>query len=229
MTCSPMRSGRSPWTPCRPPTPAIPACRWAWPTSRRCCSASSCGSMLLYALLHLTGYPAMDIEQLKRFRQLGSRTAGHPEYGHAPGIETTTGPLGQGLANAVGMALAERHLRARFGADLVDHRTYVIASDGDLMEGISHEACSFAGHQRLERLVVMFDDNGISIDGPTSLAFSDDTLKRFEAYGWQVGGVDGHDAAAIEAALAAAQEADRPTLIACRTTIGYRAPNKAGP
>ena len=126
--------------------------------------------MLLYALLYLTGYPGIDLEEIKRFRQLGSRTAGHPEFGHAPGIETTTGPLGQGLANAVGMALAERHLRARFGADLVDHRTYVIASDGDLMEGISHEACSLAGHQRLDRLVVLFDDNRISIDGPTSLA-----------------------------------------------------------
>ena len=184
--------------------------------------------MLLYALLYLTGYPGMDLEQLRRFRQLGSRTAGHPEFHHAPGIESTTGPLGQGLANAVGMALAERHLRARFGADLVDHRTYVIASDGDLMEGISHEACSFAGHQRLDRLVVLFDDNRISIDGPTSLATSDDTLKRFQAYRWRVGAIDGHDPAAIEAALAEAQHADRPTLIACRTTIGYGAPSKAG-
>src|SRR5918996_1233126 len=186
------------------------------------------GSMLLYALLYLTGYPGIDLEQIKRFRQLGSRTAGHPEFGHAPGIETTTGPLGQGLANAVGMALAERHLRARFGADLVDHRTYVIASDGDLMEGISHEACSLAGHQRLDRLIVLFDDNRISIDGPTSLAISDDALLRFEAYGWRTAAVDGHDPAAIEAALAEAQDADRPTLIACRTTIGYGAPNKAG-
>jgi transketolase len=186
------------------------------------------GSMLLYALLYLTGYPGMDLEQLRRFRQLGSRTAGHPELHHAPGIETTTGPLGQGLGNAVGMALAERHLRARFGADLVDHRTYVIASDGDLMEGISHEACSLAGHQRLDRLVVLYDDNRISIDGPTSLAISDDALARFRAYGWLVGEVDGHDPAAVEAALADAQGADRPTLIACRTTIGYGAPNKAG-
>jgi transketolase len=199
-----------------------------WPDRDRFVLSAGHGSMLLYALLYLTGYPAMDLEQLRRFRQLGSRTAGHPEYHLAPGIETTTGPLGQGLGNAVGMALAERHLRARFGADLVDHRTYVIASDGDLMEGISHEACSLAGHQRLDRLVVLFDDNRISIDGPTALATSDDTRKRFEAYGWRVDAVDGHDPAAIEAALAGTQHADRPTLIACRTTIGYGAPSKAG-
>ena len=199
-----------------------------WPDRDRFVLSAGHGSMLLYALLYLTGYPGMDLEQLRRFRQLGSRTAGHPEFGHAPGIETTTGPLGQGLGNAVGMALAERHLRARFGADLVDHRTYVIASDGDLMEGISHETCSLAGHQRLDRLVVLYDDNRISIDGPTSLAMSDDTLKRFEAYGWQVATIDGHDPAAIEAALAEAQHAEWPTLIACRTTIGYGAPNKAG-
>ena len=199
-----------------------------WPDRDRFVLSAGHGSMLLYALLYLTGYPGMDLEQLRRFRQLGSRTAGHPEFHHAPGIETTTGPLGQGLANAVGMAFAERHLRARFGADLVDHRTWVIASDGDLMEGISHEACSLAGHQRLDRLTVLFDDNRISIDGPTSLATSDDTLKRFEAYGWRVGAIDGHDPAAVEAALAGAQHADRPTLIACRTTIGYGAPTKAG-
>jgi transketolase len=199
-----------------------------WPDRDRFVLSAGHGSMLLYALLYLTGYPGMDLEQLRRFRQLGSRTAGHPEYHLAPGIETTTGPLGQGLGNAVGMALAERHLRARFGADLVDHRTYVIASDGDLMEGVSHEACSLAGHQRLDRLIVLFDDNRISIDGPTSLATSDDTRKRFEAYGWRVGAVDGHDPAAVEAALAEAQHADRPTLIACRTTIGYGAPSKAG-
>jgi transketolase len=167
-------------------------------------------------------------ELLKRFRQLGSRTAGHPEHGHAPGIETTTGPLGQGFANAVGMALAERHLRARFGADLVDHRTYVIASDGDLMEGISHEAGDFAGHQRLERLTVLFDDNHITIDGPLDLASSTDQLERFEAYGWHVARIDGQDPAAVEAALAAVQDIDRPSLIACRTTIGYGAPTKAG-
>ena len=155
-------------------------------------------------------------------------TAGHPEYGHAPGIETTTGPLGQGLANAVGMALAERHLRARFGADLVDHWTYVIASDGDLMEGISHEACSLAGHQRLERLIVLYDDNQISIDGPTSLALSDDVEQRFSAYGWRVEAVDGHDPEAVAAALATARTAEQPSLIACRTVIAHGAPNKAG-
>ena len=199
-----------------------------WPDRDRFVLSAGHGSMLLYALLYLTGYPGMDLEQLRRFRQLGSKTAGHPEFGHAPGIETTTGPLGQGLANAVGMALAERHLRARFGGDLVDHRTYVIASDGDLMEGISHEACALAGHQRLERLVVLFDDNHVSIDGPTSLATSEDTLRRFEAYGWRTAAIDGHDPAAVGAALAEAGSADRPTLIACRTTIGYGAPNKAG-
>jgi transketolase len=199
-----------------------------WPDRDRFVLSAGHGSMLLYALLHLTGYPAMDIEQLKRFRQLGSRTAGHPEYGHAPGIETTTGPLGQGLANAVGMALAERHLRARFGADLVDHRTYALVSDGDLMEGISHEASELAGHQRLDRLILLFDDNHISIDGPTELASSSDQLQRFAAYGWRVERIDGHDPAAVEAALADARSADRPSLIACRTTIGYGAPTKAG-
>jgi len=199
-----------------------------WPDRDRFVLSAGHGSMLLYALLHLTGYPDMGIEQLKRFRQLGSRTAGHPEYGHAPGIETTTGPLGQGLANAVGMALAERQLRARFGQDLVDHRTYVIASDGDLMEGISHEACAFAGHQRLDRLTVLFDDNHITIDGSTALACSTDQLARFRAYGWAVQRVDGQDPVAVEAALAESQTADRPTLIACRTTIGFGAPTKAG-
>jgi transketolase len=199
-----------------------------WPDRDRFVLSAGHGSMLLYALLHLTGYPEMDIAQLKRFRQLGSRTAGHPEHGHAPGIETTTGPLGQGLGNAVGMALAERQLRARFGPELVDHHTYVIASDGDLMEGISHEACSLAGHQRLDRLIVLFDDNHVTIDGASELSVSDDQLGRFTAYGWHTVRVDGHDAAAVEAALAEAQTADRPSLIACRTTIGYGAPTKAG-
>ncbi len=199
-----------------------------WPDRDRFVLSAGHGSMLLYALLHLTGYPDMTIEQLKRFRQLGSRTAGHPEYGHAPGIETTTGPLGQGVGNAVGMALAERQLRARFGAELVDHRTYVIASDGDLMEGISHEACSLAGHQRLDRLIVLFDDNHVTIDGASELSVSDDQLGRFTAYGWRTSRVDGQDPAAVETALAEAQTADRPTLIACRTTIGYGAPTKAG-
>jgi transketolase len=200
----------------------------AWPDRDRFVLSAGHGSMLLYALLHLTGYEDMTLEQLKNFRQLGSKTAGHPEYGHAPGIETTTGPLGQGLANAVGMALAERQLRARFGEGLVDHRTYVIASDGDLMEGISHEACSLAGHQRLDRLIVLYDDNQISIDGSTSLAFSDDSVKRFAAYGWNSTAIDGHDPAQVEQALRAAQDSDRPTLIACRTVIAYGAPTKAG-
>jgi transketolase len=199
-----------------------------WPDRDRFVLSAGHGSMLLYALLHLTGYPDMTLDELQRFRQLGSRTAGHPEYGHAFGIETTTGPLGQGLATAVGMALGERLLAARFGGDLVDHRTWVIASDGDLMEGVSHEAASLAGHLGLSRLVVLFDDNGISIDGPTSLSVSDDQVKRFQAYGWEAFAVDGHDPAAIDAALARAAESDRPTLVACRTVIAKGAPTKAG-
>ncbi len=199
-----------------------------WPDRDRFVLSAGHGSMLLYALLHLSGFADMTLEEIRRFRQLSSRTAGHPEYGHAGGIETTTGPLGQGLANAVGMALAEARLREEFGADLVDHRTFVLASDGDLMEGISHEACSLAGHLRLDRLVVLFDDNGISIDGTLDLACSDDVLKRFEAYGWHTARIDGHDPAAIDRALAEAGDADRPVLIACRTVIGYGAPHKQG-
>jgi len=199
-----------------------------WPDRDRLVLSAGHGSMLLYALLYLTGYPEMTIEELKRFRQLGSRTAGHPEFGHAPGIETTTGPLGQGFANAVGMALAERMLAARFGAELVDHRTYVIAGDGCLMEGISHEAASLAGHLRLERLIVLYDDNGISIDGPTSLAVDDDVVGRFRALGWSAERINGHEPEAVAAALARAQGSDRPSLIACRTIIGYGAPTKAG-
>ncbi|MDX1483856.1 MAG: transketolase, partial [Alphaproteobacteria bacterium] len=170
----------------------------------------------------------MTLDELRNFRQLDSRTAGHPEYGAAPGIETTTGPLGQGLGNAVGMAIAERHLAARFGDDLVDHYTYVIAGDGCLMEGISHEAASRAGHLRLSRLIVLFDDNHVSIDGPTAMAVSDDTQKRFAAYGWDVAAADGHDPEAIAAAIAAARQSDRPSLIALRTTIGFGAPSKQG-
>jgi len=199
-----------------------------WPDRDRFVLSAGHGSMLLYSLLYLTGYSGMDIEQLKKFRQLGSHTAGHPEYGHAPGIETTTGPLGQGLANAVGMALAERMLAARYGDDLVDHHTYVLAGDGCLMEGISHEAISLAGHLRLSKLIVLFDDNGITIDGKTALSVHDDQLKRFEASGWHVARVDGHDPAAIDQAITAARAADRPSLIACRTVIGYGAPTKAG-
>ncbi len=199
-----------------------------WPDRDRFVLSAGHGSMLLYSLLHLTGYPEMTLDELKRFRQLGSRTAGHPEYGHAPGIETTTGPLGQGLGNAVGMALAERILNARFGDDLVDHYTYAIAGDGCLMEGISHEAISLAGHLQLRKLIVLWDDNSISIDGPTSLAVSDDQLERFEAHGWSVAAVDGHDTDAIAAALETARASNRPSLIACRTIIAFGAPNKAG-
>jgi len=181
----------------------------------------------MYALLYLTGYDAMTIEQIKQFRQSGSITAGHPEYGHTPGVETTTGPLGQGLANAVGMAIAERHMAAVFGP-IVDHKTYVLASDGDLMEGISHEAIALAGHLKLNKLIVLFDDNGISIDGALSLSDSVDQVKRFEACGWAASRVDGHDPQAIAAALAQTQSSDRPVMIACKTTIGFGAPTKAG-
>jgi transketolase len=184
--------------------------------------------MLIYALLHLLGYEKMTIDEIKRFRQLGSITAGHPEYGHTPGVETTTGPLGQGLANAVGMAMAEKHLAAVFDGGIVDHHTYVLASDGDLMEGISQEAIALAGHLRLNKLIVLFDDNGISIDGPLSLADSVDQVKRFEAAGWAASRIDGHDPQAIARAIEHAKASDRPTMIACRTTIGYGAPTKAG-
>ncbi len=199
-----------------------------WPDRDRFMLSAGHGSMLLYSLLHLTGYADMTLDEIKRFRQLGSRTAGHPEYGHAAGIETTTGPLGQGLANALGMALAERILNARFGDSLVDHYTYVIAGDGCLMEGISQEAISLAGHLRLHRLIVFFDDNGISIDGPTSLATSDDQTARAAASGWNTIKIDGHDPEAIAEAIARARRSDRPTLIACKTVIGYGAPNKGG-
>jgi transketolase len=199
-----------------------------WPDRDRFVLSAGHGSMLLYALLHLTGYPDMTLDEIKRFRQLGAKTAGHPEYGHAQGIETTTGPLGQGLANAVGMALAEAHLRARFGADLVNHHTWVIAGDGCLMEGISQEAISFAGRQKLHKLIVLWDDNAISIDGAVSLADATDQARRFEASGWRVIAVDGHDLAAVDAALTDAKTSDRPVLVACKTTIGFGAPKKAG-
>ena len=199
-----------------------------WADRDRFILSAGHGSMLMYALLHLTGYPGMTIEEIKNFRQLGSKTPGHTEYGHTVGVETTTGPLGQGFANAVGMAVAERNLNARFGDDLVDHYTYVIAGDGCLMEGISHEAGSLAGHLGLGRMIVLFDDNGISIDGPTSLAVSDDQPARFKALGWHVLSVDGHDPAAIDAAITEAKADPRPSLIACRTTIGFGAPKKAG-
>jgi len=200
-----------------------------WPDRDRFILSAGHGSMLLYALLHLTGYADMTLDELKRFRQLGSRTAGHPEYGHAAGIETTTGPLGQGLGNAVGFALAERLLAERFGRDVVDHYTYVIAGDGCLMEGVGQEAITLAGHLGLGRLIVLFDDNGISIDGPTSLSTSEDHKKRFAAAGWHVQGVDGHDQDAIARAIRKARNVtDRPSLIACKTVIGFGAPTKAG-
>ena len=200
----------------------------AWPDRDRFVLSAGHGSMLVYALLYLLGYEKMTIDEIKRFRQMGSLTPGHPEYGHTPGIETTTGPLGQGIANAVGMAIAERHLAALFGGEIVDHTTYVLASDGDLMEGISQEAIALAGHLKLNKLIVLFDDNGISIDGPLALSDSVDQLKRFEAAGWASTRVDGHDPAAIAAALETAKKAERPSLIACRTTIGFGAPTKAG-
>jgi transketolase len=199
-----------------------------WPDRDRFVLSAGHGSMLLYSVLHLLGYEDMTIDELKRFRQLGSRTAGHPEFGHAAGIETTTGPLGQGLATAVGMAIAERLMNARFGDALVDHHTYVLASDGDLMEGISQEAIALAGHLKLNRLIVIHDDNGITIDGAIGLSDSTDQVKRFEASGWRAVRIDGHDAEAIDAALAEAKASDRPTLIAAKTTIGWGSPKKAG-
>ncbi|MEM7619290.1 MAG: transketolase [Pseudomonadota bacterium] len=200
-----------------------------WPDRDRFVLSAGHGSMLLYASLYLMGVPGMDLESLKNFRQLGANTAGHPEYGHAEGIETTTGPLGQGLANAVGMAIAEKSVAERYGHDLCDHHTYVIAGDGCLMEGISQEAISLAGHLKLGKLIVLFDDNQISIDGSTDLATSEDQQKRFEASGWHVVKVDGHDFEAIEMALQNAKNVtDKPSMIACRTKIGYGAPNKQG-
>ncbi|WOH52102.1 transketolase [Bradyrhizobium sp. sBnM-33] len=200
----------------------------AWPDRDRFVLSAGHGSMLLYALLHLTGYEGVTSDELRAFRQWGSKTPGHPEYGHTPGVETTTGPLGQGIATAVGMALAERLMNARFGDDCVDHFTYVIAGDGCLMEGISHEAISLAGHLRLNRLIVLFDDNEISIDGATSLSCSDDQLARFKAAGWSASRIDGHDPEAIAAAIERARNSDRPSLIACRTIIGFGAPNRQG-
>jgi len=204
----------------------------AWPNRDRFVLSNGHGSMLIYALLHLTGY-ALSIDDIKNFRQFGSKTAGHPETGHTPGVETTTGPLGQGIANAVGFALAEKVLAAEFnrpGFEIVDHHTYAFLGDGCLMEGVSHEACSLAGTLSLGKLIAFYDDNGISIDGHVEGWFSDDTPKRFEAYGWQViPNVPGHDPDAIEAALRTARtETKRPTLICCKTVIGMGSPNKAG-
>ena len=199
-----------------------------WPDRDRFILSAGHGSMLLYSLLFLMGYKDMTLEQLKNFRQLGSKTAGHPEYGHAAGIETTTGPLGQGLANSVGFAIAERHLAARFGNDLVNHKTYVLAGDGCLMEGISQEAITLAGHLKLNHLIVLWDDNGISIDGKVSMSDSTDQLARFASANWNVSRVDGHNPTEVAAALQAAQTSDKPTMIACKTIIGFGAPTKQG-
>ena len=198
-----------------------------WPDRDRFVLSAGHGSMLLYALLHLTGYPDMTIDEIKRFRQLGSKTAGHPEYGHALGVETTAGPLGQGLATAVGMAIAEKALAARYPG-LVDHHTFVIAGDGCLMEGVSHEAIDLAGCLGLAKLIVLWDDNQITIDGSTALSTHLDQRARFAAAGWHTIAVDGHDPVAVEAAIDEAKRQDRPTMIACRTVIGFGAPNKQG-
>ncbi|ADP69302.1 transketolase [Rhodomicrobium vannielii ATCC 17100] len=199
-----------------------------WPDRDRFVLSAGHGSMLLYSLLYLTGSPDVTIEEVKKFRQLHSKTPGHPEYGHTQGVETTTGPLGQGISTAVGMAIAERLLGARFGDKVVDHHTYAIVGDGCLMEGISHEAIDLAGHLKLNKLIVLWDDNSISIDGSTSLSTSTDQVKRFEAAGWNAVRVDGHNAAEVEAAIAKAKTSDKPTLIACKTIIGFGAPNKQG-
>ncbi len=199
-----------------------------WADRDRFVLSAGHGSMLLYSLHYLLGYEDITLDEIKKFRQLGARTAGHPEYGHAAGIETTTGPLGQGLANAVGMAIAERALNAEYGNDLVDHYTYVLAGDGCLMEGISQEAISLAGHLKLNRLIVLWDDNDISIDGPISMADSTDQCARFAASGWATIRADGHDPEAIATAIEKARQSDRPTLIACKTTIGFGAPTRAG-
>ena len=199
-----------------------------WPDRDRFVLSAGHGSMLLYSIFYLTGYPDVTLENLKQFRQLGSKTAGHPEHEMLLGVETTTGPLGQGLANAVGMSIAEKMLAARYGEKAVDHHTYVIAGDGCLMEGISQEAISLAGHLNLNKLIVLFDNNHISIDGPTSLTVSEDSLARFKSAGWNAEEIDGHDYDQIRAALSRAKQSDKPTMIACTTVIGYGAPNKGG-
>ena len=199
-----------------------------WPDRDRFVLSAGHGSMLLYALLYLTGNSEMTLDQIKHFRQLGSKTPGHPENFHTKGIETTTGPLGQGIATAVGMAVAEKMLAAEYGKKAVDHHTYVICSDGDLMEGVSQEAIALAGHWKLNKLIVLYDDNGISIDGPTSLSDGVDQVKRFKSAGWASELIDGQDQKAVAAAIAKAQKSSKPTMIACKTTIGYGAPTKAG-
>jgi transketolase len=199
-----------------------------WPDRDRFILSAGHGSMLLYALLYLTGNADMTLDQIMNFRQLDSKTPGHPENFITSGIETTTGPLGQGVASSVGTALAERLLAAEFGEDIVDHYTYVLCSDGDLMEGVSHEALALAGHLQLSKLIFLYDDNGITIDGPISLTDNVDQVARFKAHGWNAVQIDGHDQKAIADAITKAQASDRPSLIACKTTIGFGAPNKAG-
>ncbi len=200
------------------------AARPDWPDRDRFILSAGHGSMLIYSLAYLTGMPGMTIEEIRNFRQWGSKTAGHPEYGHAPGVETTTGPLGQGVGNAVGFAIAEEHLRATWGRKVMDHHTYVLAGDGCLMEGISQEAITLAGRQKLSRLILLWDNNGITIDGKVSLADATDQKLRFQSAGWEVLEIDGHDPEAIDAALTAAKKSDRPTMIACRTHIGLGSP-----
>ncbi|EFL87800.1 transketolase [Ahrensia sp. R2A130] len=199
-----------------------------WPNRDRFVLSAGHGSMLLYSSLYLLGYKDIDMEEIKNFRQIGAKTAGHPEYGHAAGIETTTGPLGQGIANAVGMAIAEKKLSDEFGADLMDHHTYCLVGDGCLMEGISQEAIALAGHLKLNKLIVFWDDNGISIDGAISLSDSTNQIERFEASQWNTISIDGHDHDAIAGAIEEAKTSDKPTMIACKTTIGFGAPTKAG-
>jgi len=199
-----------------------------WPDRDRFVLSAGHGSMLLYSLLYLLGYEDIDLNQIKKFRKLGSKTAGHPEYGHAAGIETTTGPLGQGIANAVGMAIAERKLADEFGADVVDHHTYCLVGDGCLMEGISQESITLAGHLKLNKLIVLWDDNQISIDGPVSITDSTDQIARFDSCNWKTISIDGHNPEEISSALEEAGTSDKPVLIACRTTIGFGSPNKAG-
>src|SRR4051812_35420607 len=195
------------------------ASRPDWADRDRFVLSAGHGSMLLYALLHLTGFEAVTIDEIRNFRQWGSKTPGHPEYGHTPGVETTTGPLGQGLATAVGLAMAERHLAARYGNDLVDHRTWVIAGDGCLMEGVSHEAISLAGRLKLSKLTVLFDDNNTTIDGVATISETGDQAARFKAAGWAVKTIDGHNPGKIASALRWATRQDRPTMIACKTLI----------
>src|ERR1700746_1759976 len=199
-----------------------------WPDRDRFVLSAGHGSMLLYALLYLTGNKDMTLDQIEHFRQLGSRTPGHPENFHTKGVETTTGPLGQGIATSIGMAVAEKMLAGEFGKKIVDHHPYVLASDGDLMEGVSQEAIALAGHWRLNKLIVLYDDNGISIDGPTSLSDSVDQVKRFKSPGWAAELIDGQDQKAISAAIARRQKFNKTSLTASKTTIGYGAPTKAG-